>query len=246
MLTKQQKCRPIDNRFIPQVAGIDLAQSLNYIDLDDVGPEFLYDNYTSSLLRYRIGSRLALEHIVSELIIDSDDDLTRVQKLSHFVAKHVQWAGFYFKETGICLPKNRNLCEEDLIKTRFGWCNEQARCLCCLLQIADIPCRLIFAGNAQNDYGHVVTEALLDSGWLMIDQSLDFLFMIEQKPVSAFAVCKDHDTRKYFAGPYKQSMQKELVSLLPLDLLEKDFTMAIASEPITGFEKVGFHNHFVL
>ena len=53
--------RTNDQRFLPAVGGIDLEQSLNYIALDDVTLDFIYDKYTGARLVYQAGARPVLD-----------------------------------------------------------------------------------------------------------------------------------------------------------------------------------------
>lgn len=59
--------RKIDQRIEPPVAGIDLEQALNYVDLDVSGEEFLHEHYTGTRLPYVRGSRPLLEKIAGDV-----------------------------------------------------------------------------------------------------------------------------------------------------------------------------------
>lgn len=237
--------RPIDQRFRPPVGGIDLVQSLNFIAVDDAGAAFCYDHYTGSRLAYKPGSRPELERIARRVAASARSPFEIVQALNEFVAKEVEWAGFYEKKNGKPLPPNLALTEEQLIAQRAGWCNEQARVLCCLTQVLGITSRIVFACNRACTYGHCVTEVLLPDGWLMLDQSFGYAFMMNGKPVRAVDVFQDSAKRAHFEPIYKK-MCDDLKTDLGAPLLSRAFGMSISANPLDGFEMIGFHNHFVL
>jgi len=236
--------RPIDKRFLPPVAGVDLEQSLNYINLDDVGESFAYNRYTASRLPYVKGSRPRLEAIAAKAIGKARSPRDRVQKLADYVATEVPWAGFYEKRTGRRCPPDRAMSEEKLISSRVGWCNEQARVFCALTQVVGISSRLLFAGNLRKHYGHVITEVLLPSGWLAVDQSFGFLFEMNGKPVRASRIYLNQRCRSYFQPIYAR-LCNDLIATLGRDLLQDSFAMCLAKDPLDGFTDIGFHNHFV-
>ena len=242
-MNSQTSKRRIDTRYIPPVAGIDLVQALNYLDLDDVGVDFIYDNYTSAHVPYVKGNRPLLESAATGCGLA---ELDIVKHLTGFAAEQVRWAGFFYKENGVPLPKNRAFDEERIIESKYGWCNEQARVLCCLTQICGFPSRLVFASNKIARCGHVLTEVLLSSGWMLVDQSLNFLFEINGKPVRAADVSKNKDVRAHFRAVYKKVCHDTVVSLLPVDYLSDNFSMSLLDDPMDGFENLGYHNHFVI
>jgi transglutaminase-like putative cysteine protease len=237
--------RAIDLRYRPPVGGVDLMQALNYITVDDTSVDFCYNRYTASRLAYKAGSRPELERISQKVTAGCTGPIDIAQALNSFVAKEVAWAGFFEKRTGKALVPNQALTEEQLITQRAGWCNEQARVLCCLTQVLGIPSRIVFAGNRAMKYGHCITEVLLPEGWLMLDQSFGYAFMKDGKPVRAYDVFNEPSCRAYFAPIYKK-MCDDLKIELGADILSHAFAMSMAPVPLDGFEAIGFHNHFVL
>jgi transglutaminase-like putative cysteine protease len=236
--------RPIDRRFRPPVRGVDLEQSLNYIALADVSPRFVYDHYTGSRLVYERGSRPVLEKIVRRVVGRRADPLRTVQRLAVYVAKEVPWAGFFAQRTGKRLPPDRGLTEEQIIRSGFGWCNEQARVLCCLTQIAGVPSRLVFACNARKRYGHVVCETLLPAGWMMVDESFGYCFLMGRRPVRALDVFHKPRVRAHFEPIYRK-LCRDLTAVLGLEIMKGSFDMALAPNPLDGFKDLGYCNHFV-
>lgn len=239
-----RSARPIDKRFRPPVKGIDLAQALNFIELEQVGIGFIYDHYTGARLPYVPGSRPELEDIAKRLVVQSTSPLARVRRIARYVAHHVRWAGYYQKETGRQLPTDRGATEEEIIRSQFGWCNEQARVFCALTQAAGIPSRIVFACNKATKYGHVVSEVLLPEGWLVVDQSFPCIFMMRNKPVRACDLYHRRSTHAFFAPRYRK-LCRQMLRNLGESLLRESFRMALAEDPLDGFKDLGYHNHFV-
>ena len=236
--------RTIDTRYMPSVGGVDLEQALNYIALADVSLDFIYDKYTSGKIIYTVGSRPVLEGLAVKLLGGITGEIEKIEKLTKFVAEKVPWAGYYHQAMGHRLACNRNLDEEDLISSGYGWCNEQARVLCALTQIIGIPSRLVFAG-ARKGGGHVVVEVLTSNGWLLADQSFGYLFVNKGKIVDAYNVWHNKKNRKYFEPVYKELCEK-LTQELGEVILKDEFSMSQLSNPLDGFEILGYHNYFIL
>jgi hypothetical protein len=236
--------RTIDTRYMPAVGGIDLEQALNYIALADVPLDFIYDKYTGGRTIYTAGSRPVLEGLAAKLVSGVTDELGKIEKLTKFVAEEVPWAGYYHQAMGHRLAYNRNLDEEGLIASGYGWCNEQARLLCALTQIIGITSRLVFAA-ARKGGGHVVVEILTSQGWLLIDQSFGYLFINNGKITDAYNVWHNKENREYFEPVYKKLCEK-LTQELGEDILKDEFSMSQLSNPLDGFEILGYHNYFIL
>ena len=233
--------RPIDRRSMPRVKGIDLEQALNYIDLDQVSIDFIYNHYTASRLTYLPGSRPKLEKVVSRITVSCSDEMAIVESIARFIADEMLWAGYYRKRTGKRLPSDRNATEEDMLDCGYGWCNEQARMFCALTQVAGIPSRLIFASNESGQYGHVVAEALLPVGWITVDQSIAFCFSKNGQPTRACDIWHLPENRTYFEPQYKNAYGK-VIDEIGLDLT---FGMAKAETPLDGFAQIGYYNYFI-
>ncbi len=239
---KNNADRPIDRRFVPPTKGIDLEQALNYLDLQAAGEEFIYEHYTCCRVLYVPGARPRLE-AAAAAAGGTGSQLEVARALSRWVAANVKWAGYYQQATGQRLPADRAPTEEQLLDAGYGWCNEQARLFCALAQVRGLPARLVFAANQARRYGHVVAEVLLDTGWLLVDQSLGFVFDFEGAPVRASQVFHDPRTRVRFAPVYKRLCKELLSELGPGS--EADFAMAAAEEPLDGFTDLGYHNYFI-
>jgi len=238
-----KRVRPIDRRPVPAVAGIDLEHALNYLDIDDAGIDFMYRHYTSSHLMYRRGARPALEQYAREVVRNTQNESEKISALARWVAVKVRWAGYYRLAKCQPLPADRNLNEEQLIKSGFAWCNEQARVFCALSQVIGFPARLVFACNKRRGYGHVISEVLLDAGWLAVDQSLGYCFFRTDKPIAASRIWRDERCRMFFAPRYHELCHGLMHSLGPA--AAQDFRMGAAAEPLDGYRDLGYQNYFV-
>jgi transglutaminase-like putative cysteine protease len=234
--------RGIDRRACPPVKGIDLEQSMNYLDLAAFGEALIYNHYTSSRLFYQAGSRPVLERVTTEAIGSAHAPLDRIQAIASWVSRHVKWAGYYRLIDGKRLPDDTAATEETLIERGYAWCNEQARLFCLMTQIAGIPSRMVFASDPDQDYGHCTAEVLVDKDWMLVDQSFGYCFIMDGKPVRASQLYHNPETRRHFTPIYNQFCT-DLKSLLG-DYLQTDFIMAAGKDPLEGFKHLGYINYF--
>lgn len=238
--------RTIDKRKAA-VAGIDLEHSLNYIMASDVGNDFIYDKYTAGRAFYRKGSRPRLEKIVEEVTNGVPDQLEGIRRLCRWVVDHIPHAIVYMKKTGVKLPPDRALTEEELIDSGYGWCNEQARIFCSLAQIYGVPSRLafIFMPPGQPGGGHVISEVLLPEGWLAVDQSLCLLFINRKgEYIRAVDVYNVPENREDFAEVYFKAREPRRAEF-GREILELCSAMTLVDNPLMAFTDVGFHNYYI-
>ena len=240
----KEKIRQIDKRNKPLVKGSDLEHALNYIELEHVGEKFMYEQYTARHINYTFGSRPVLEAKVRQHCETAGDDLAKVRSLTKYVATEILWAGYYEHETKRRLSAGRNATEEEIIELGYGWCNEQARVLCALTQVAGVSSRLIFVSNKAKAYGHVVCEVLLPEGWMLVDQSFGCCFYMNNKPVRAIDLFNKKEIRSYFEPIYKELCQN-LIQKIGQKIVSVDFAMAAGDNPLDGFSTIGFYNCFI-
>lgn len=236
--------RKIDLRYVPPVKGIDLEQSLNYLEVKPGTVGFFYNEYTSKRTFYRKGSRAKLERIVERIAGGISRKERQVEALARFVSTRVPWAGYYEKKTGSLLPAGRALAEEEIIESGFGWCNEQARVLCALTQICGISSRLVFACNPRTRYGHTITEVLLPQGWMAVDQSLGYCFKMGNLPIRAWDLNRGQPMSGHFSPIYK-NLCKKLISELGGTIVGRSFSMGASRNPLNGFDSIGVCNYFI-
>ncbi len=67
------------------------------------------------------------------------------------------------------LRVDRNLDEEQLVRSGEAWCSEQARVFVRLCQVAGIPARMVYLFYADNKNGHTIAEFHADGRWSMAD-----------------------------------------------------------------------------
>ena len=149
---------------------------------------------------------------------------------------------FYQADTGTVFPGDQGLTEEQLLESGYGWCNAQARVFCCFSQIAEIPSRIIFAGNRERRYGHTVSEVLLPDGWMMVDQTKGCYFIKDDKPIRAVDVYNDIDCREYFEPIYREEVSVWRKDLPP-EVVEG---MMASDNPLDGYKEIGICNYFIL
>ncbi|MFZ4778204.1 MAG: transglutaminase domain-containing protein [Terrimicrobiaceae bacterium] len=238
------KSRKIDRRFKPPVKGLDLWQAMNFIDLEDVSLEFVNDSHTSSTPCHVKGSRPVLEKLAQRFCSRKGSALSRVVSLAGYVAATVRWAGWLEKERGRRLDGDRNFSEEQVLRSGFGWCNEQARVFCTLAQLCGFPARLVFASNKKERCGHVVSEVLVRGKWMLVDQSFGYCFFNKGRPVGSWEVYHRPAMARYFRPIYR-SICARLEKDLGREILSRDFRMALMENPLGGFDSLGYCNHFV-
>lgn len=144
------------------VAGIDLTQVQSQIRLCDPTEALLYGpNFSPRAISYSKGSRPILEAIVSSACGSASQ---RVQTAMDWLTHNV----FHPQFAGPTLP-NRAMAEEQLIASRVGYCNEQARVFIALCEVMEIPARLCFLWHANGRSAHTATEVLIDGKWAFHD-----------------------------------------------------------------------------
>jgi hypothetical protein len=241
---KARPIRVIDQRYKPPVSGIDLWQALNYIRLEDVSLEFIYNRYTSATVGYEKGARPKLEKIVESCARKSPNEFELISKLAGYVTAKVQWAGYYEHEQGRELAANRGLSEEELIRSGYGWCNEQARLFCALAQVARFPARIVFASTPEGDSGHVVSEVLTSRGWMLVDQSFGHCFIHQGRPANAWEITQHPRLARHHGTVYR-ALCHEMTAVLGVKRLSRSFSMSQLEDPMEGFRRLGYCNYWV-
>ncbi len=149
------------------VAGIDREQTLGLVRLCEETEPVLYGpDFSPTRLRYRPGSRPALERIAAELRGDTPIDTARAVMawtISNVVHPHL---------VGPLAP-DRGMSEEELIESRVGWCNEQTRVFIALCEVLEVPARLFFVFHANLRSGHTTAEVYADGRWVWFDVTFD-------------------------------------------------------------------------
>ena len=105
----------------PEVSGVDADHSRGTIRVCPETMEELYHgDYSPRRIRYRRGSRPMLEMIASPWrSLPERDKALKAMNWAHENVPH--------RNIARDVPGTRAMTEEQLIESRVGWCNEQAR-----------------------------------------------------------------------------------------------------------------------
>jgi len=123
--------------------------------------DHLYSDFTPLELQYRPGSRPVLEQILQDRI--RAQDCRSQRELALAIMRFVRDLPGDPRDP-MDLPYYGG-SEEDVIEKQSGLCNEQARVLIVLAQIAGLPAR--YVGHIPGDHG--TTEIYVDGGWAYFD-----------------------------------------------------------------------------
>lgn len=181
------------------VVSPDREQTQGMVRLCPETEPILYgSDFSPRSLSYVAGSRPELEVIVNTF---PDHSHTAIAKAA------MQWVVDNIAHPQIIgpLPPNRGLSEEDLIKSRVGWCNEQSRVFIALCQIAGVPARLCFLFHDNARCGHTVAEVSLEGKWSMFDVTFNLCFPL---PDGSLAEARE------LAGPFRQTAHGAYTSIL--------------------------------
>lgn len=232
----------IDDRYKPNVAGVDLEHSLNYISAQGLDLEWFYRSYTHKHLLYRRGSRPGLETFLEQQGIDlQSDDLSRLQGICEAVYATI----VHYSLLGYSGKTDRGLSEENLLLYGKGWCNEQARVLLALLQVAGIPARLVFA--AMEDLkGHVLTEAWIHDQWVLVDQTCRWIFTLEdERLLNVYDLKTDTGIQAEAGRRYRDAMQQDRKRSRDPEVWDRLVPYGVVGDGLALFHSVGFCNYFI-
>lgn len=145
------------------VAGIDRDQAHAMLRLCEPTESVLYGpDWSPHRIRYTRGSRPQLEAIARQW--DGLAPQARLQAALDWTYTHVQHPHLYGQT-----PPDRALSEEGLIDSGVGWCNEQHRVFLALMQVAEIPGRIVFLFHGEKPVGHAASDVLIDGRWVFVD-----------------------------------------------------------------------------
>ncbi|MHC4915867.1 MAG: transglutaminase-like domain-containing protein [Planctomycetota bacterium] len=142
--------------------------------------EYIYSDYTPLELKYERGSRPKLDETVGMLTKPEMSEFEKFLWLARFVRdlpnKH-DWSPMPF--TGGT--------EEELIEKGPPMCNEQARLMVILCQVAGLPARYV----GHHIGGHGVTEVYIDGRWVYYDIRGKFFFKKDGALASTWEIWQD-------------------------------------------------------
>lgn len=229
----------IINRFVPNVAGIDLEHALNYTC--GVPLLWFYTSFTYPRVFYRRGSRPELEAFLLEHGIDGKKGREDVERLVEAVHRTV----VHYSILGKGGPSDRGFSEEAILQQKTGWCNEQARLLASLAQIAGFPSRLVFAGMPDKR-GHVLTEIFMSDKWVLVDQSAGHLFLGSSGSFLNVLDLSERDDEAVKAGKrYREMLQRERIRAADPGFWDRYVSYGVVKDSLLLFHYVGFHNYYI-
>jgi hypothetical protein len=232
----------IADRYVPPVAGIDLAQSLNYTDATGLPLNWFYESFTYPRVFYQKGSRPGLEQFLARRRVKGKPSLALLQKLLTAVAQAMpHYICLTFEGIG-----NRGWTEEELLESGHGWCNEQARVFVALAQVLGMPARLVFAAMKIKK-GHVVAEVYVGGKWVLTDPIAAFIFRRKNgRPVnlldikSSKAVAREADAR------YQACIDRSRRDAVDKSIWDKHVAWGVKGrKAIALFHAVGYCNYFI-
>lgn len=160
------------DKFIANVPvdGIDRYHSWTQVRLAPETASFLYEDFTSTNIKYFKGSRPALEKIIDDIFAEKNDasDKEKVLAILRWVSENLMHAKFFRGD----IPGSRALTEEELLESGWGWCNEQSRLFVSLAQIAGYPARMCSIYHAEGIHSHMTTEVFVDDKWSFADATI--------------------------------------------------------------------------
>ncbi len=226
-------------RVRPPVRGIDFEQSLCY--LRGLEAPWFYHDFTPPEIFYRAGSRPALEAFLERHEITSTPSLALAQRLTELVYQQIT----HYSLLGFSGRSDRGLCEEGLLLLGRGWCNEQARVLTALSQIAGMPARLIY-GAMPNGKGHTLTEIQVDQHWLLIDQSANYLFLDRDGVPLHLPDLQQHSPESREAGvDYRNALQRERVKATDAEIWDELVPYGVVEDGLLLFSELGYCNYIL-
>jgi hypothetical protein len=236
------EARDIQQRFVPPVAGVDLEQALNYTDSDGLDLAWFYHSFTYPKVFYKPGSRPFLEKIVRE---QANADAPAMDRLRACINVIVERMPHYIL-LGYNGAPDRALTEEDLLRSGHGWCNEQARVLVALTQIAGLPSRLVFGQSRDSKIAHVVSEVYVEGKWVLVDQTEGLIFTRQDgRPINVLDLRTDHEVWREADALYKAQQHRNRERAKDKSFWDTGHGIAAREHPLDVFECVGYHNYFI-
>lgn len=174
------------------VAGIDRQQAQSIVRHCAFTDEYLYR--PPKPIRYRRGARPVLEKI----------RVTSAPEAMRWVYENICHPHLVGN-----IPADRAFTEEQIIESRRGWCNEQARVFVALCEVNEIPARLCFLFHAYRQCGHVAAEAWDGQKWVFYDPT----FNVSLSGVEARMVFRGHWDA--MSAAYQPALERYYAQMLP-------------------------------
>ncbi len=126
--------------------------------------DYLYNQYTPSVVAYQYGSRERLEASVSRITVNRRSNEERIEAIMDFCV------GLGERAPDDINDLRFGGTEEEIIDRGSDWCTDVARVACILYQVAGFPCRTVSLFDIEEAYsGHNVVEVYRDGKWGVVD-----------------------------------------------------------------------------
>ena len=130
--------------------------------------DYIYADYTPTTVNYQLGSRPTLDKIVESMGILKLGGFEKMLWLMRFARDLPDARGW---DLGVDAQNGGT--EEELIEKRVCVCNETARLMVTLCQVAGLPARYV----GHHIGGHGVTEVFVDGHWSYCDPRIGLFFL---------------------------------------------------------------------
>ncbi|MFV0338007.1 MAG: transglutaminase domain-containing protein [Chthoniobacterales bacterium] len=223
------------------VRGIDRQQAQDMIRLCPETEAILYGgSFSPRFISYQVGSRPELEKITAKLSEDTPrEQALRAMKWVHEQVIHPHLLG--------AVSPDRALCEEDIINSGTGWCNEQSRVFIALCQVMEIPSRLCFVNHENTVCGHTATEILLENRWCFFDITFGVIVNLPDGRIAeAREISGDYRSLAHMA--YRPALENYYKHCQPFVSKEPGWCEADRPNPARGADllgSIGICNYFI-
>ncbi|MFA6714509.1 MAG: transglutaminase-like domain-containing protein [Victivallaceae bacterium] len=224
------------------VEGMDKYHTYSQIRLAPETEKYLYEEYTSTQVKYYKGSRPLLEKIIDNLHLGNiKSDKEKVIIILQWVAFNIRHA-FYVKHEHET-PGNRGFSEEELIMSGWGWCNEKARIFVSLAQIAGFPARMCGIFHSDKIHAHMAAEVYVDNKWSFCDPTC--ATVISYYVLDSWASAKDLPWNENMRNRIDNTYRKNRYKMSKIHGNGKSHveTIFFKDNPYKMFHQVGITNY---
>ncbi len=203
--------RDCDEPLAMNVRGVDRYHANQFINYRPETAAFLYSEYTPLRVNYRQGTLPSFEALAKEVTAGCRTDTERAVALltkGTSRVKHPCAPPFGGK-----VASDRNLDDESLLRSRQGWCNEQARVFVRLCQVSGIPARIVQLFYADGKTGHCIAECHADGRWAMADATYLCVFPDAEGRLLSAAQCHDKGEGQKRCGMAYYKRYQEILGL---------------------------------
>jgi len=199
-------------------AGIDLWQANHFVAYRAETAKYLYEQYTPLKVQHTKGTLPEYEKQVEKFTGGAKSDREKALALLKTMPQICRHPSI--PPLGPSVPADRAMDDRQLIESKTGWCNEQARVYVRLCQVAGIPARMIFLFYEKCPSGHVIAEFYADGRWCMADSSWLCVFPFEEGPLMSAAEAHSAEGKALAMHAYRRRWD-ELLKLRDDELDEK-------------------------